>query len=111
MPRRALRSVEGTFRELMQSQRSDDFIRAVLTDDTPILDPAGRLRARWPQLVSVENLRLRATTPRTLRDVSAKKIDDTALLLAFLNEVGEEPSDAEREALVRVLATRGGTPA
>ena len=47
-PIRQVRSLVGTFSDLLEGTPSDDFIQAILTDENPLIDPMKRLRATYP---------------------------------------------------------------
>ncbi len=57
-PRRDLRIVKGTLAELLAAPRADaarhDYLRAVLTDRDPVLDPIGRLREVYPNVLELQ---------------------------------------------------------
>lgn len=52
-PLHACRRIEGTLAELAAQPRSEDYIQAVLTDETRPLDPLGTLRITYPNLVNL----------------------------------------------------------
>lgn len=102
-PRRRLRTVEGTLAELLRAPTSPDFIRARVTDPTPVLDAGGRLRDRFENLVAVEHTRL-LDHSRSAPSAQKRQLDDHALLEAFLEEMLPAPlTPAEREAVAKVL--------
>lgn len=106
-PRRRLRTLEGTFAELLRAEPSVDFIRARVTDPTPVLDAGGRLRERFENLVAVEHTRLLEQDPQGAR-APKRQLDDHALLDAFLEEMLPAPlTAAERKAVAQVLAANG----
>lgn len=58
-PKRDLRIIEGTLEELLspdtyRGTNSEDYIHAVLTDEGVLLDPIGKLRAVYPNILSME---------------------------------------------------------
>ena len=107
-PLRPLRRVQGPLEALLQSAvPSNDYIYARLTDKTPPLDPAARLRSVYPNLVRLEFVlpdvpetdapalrEIAMRTPRQLfeefyQSVHGRELDDEEK--AFLNDVlGEE---------------------
>ncbi|HJB67228.1 MAG TPA: exonuclease SbcCD subunit D [Candidatus Fournierella excrementigallinarum] len=107
-PLRPLRRVQGPLEALLQSAvPSNDYIYARLTDQTPPLDPAARLRSVYPNLVRLEFVlpnvpetgapalrQLALRTPRQLfeefyRSVHGRELDDEEK--TFLDDVlGEE---------------------
>ncbi len=109
-PRRALRRVEGTLAELEAAGRSDpareDYVVVRLLDRGPLLDPVGRLRSIWPNLLHIERPSLAAPDART-RVEGARRLrgrSEIELFADFVRETtGEELGDAERVALGGVL--------
>ena len=107
-PLRPLRRVQGPLEALLQSAvPSNDYIYARLTDKTPPLDPAARLRSVYPNLVRLEFVlpdapaadapalrEIAMRTPRQLfeefyQSVHGRELDDEEK--AFLDDVlGEE---------------------
>jgi len=58
-PKRDLRIIEGTLEELLapdtyRGTNCDDYIHAVLTDEGVLLDPIGKLRIVYPNILSLE---------------------------------------------------------
>lgn len=47
-PLRKVRSLTGAFGDLLAGTPSEDFIQAILTDESPLIDPMKRLRATYP---------------------------------------------------------------
>ena len=47
-PIRQVRSLTGAFSDLLAGTPSEDFIQAILTDESPLIDPMKRLRATYP---------------------------------------------------------------
>jgi len=58
MPLRDMRKIKGPFNELIKADisgggNSDDYIHVTLTDDETILDPMGKLRTVYPNIMSL----------------------------------------------------------
>lgn len=113
-PLRNVRSVTGKLQELLAATEvSDDFVRVVLTDDTPQIDPMKRVREFYPNAVQLAYQRNEG--PRKLRLAEQQMvIDEPAKLTAnFMDFVRGDPlSDAEVgivvNALVAVAAAQDG---
>lgn len=63
-PLRDLRELRGTFAELMEhGENSDDYLHIILTDEDDVPEAMGRLRVRYPNLLSLsyDNTRTRGT--------------------------------------------------
>lgn len=57
-PKRALREIKGPLQKLLAAGRqegtTEDYIRCILTDKEPLLDPIGQLRSIYPNLMTLE---------------------------------------------------------
>lgn len=60
-PLRDMRRLPGTLEELLRGS-SDDYLYIELTDETPVFDPAQKLRPRYPNILSVTAVQ-RSFTP------------------------------------------------
>jgi exonuclease SbcD len=112
VPRHDLRRVEGTLDELLQHRppapARDDYIVARLFDRHPVLDPVGRLRAVYPNVLSIERapdaLPGSEGPPRGDR----RQLDYEQLFSAFFGDVtGNAPTAEEREVFASVLSSLG----
>lgn len=113
-PRRDLRVVEGTLAELLAAApgdaRREDFILARYTDEEYRHDPAGQLRAYYPNLMHVERMaratRVAAGTARPDR----RRLSDVELFAAFHEHATGKALPAEDarevEAIAASLAAR-----
>ncbi|SIT80387.1 exonuclease SbcCD subunit D [Edaphobacillus lindanitolerans] len=100
-PRRDMRTVEGTLRELLEMEPSEDYIFVRLLDRAPVLYPMERIRTVFPNALHIERA-LPVHQDRTTRPKdSMSRMDDLAMFRAFHEEIqGEEP-DEETEKLFR----------
>jgi exonuclease SbcD len=108
-PRRLVRTLHGKLDELTAApEESDDFIRVVLTDETPQIDPMKRIRALYPNAVQLTYERNERAIEQKLTEGRAA-IDDPATLVAdFIEFVsGEAPSEVETQ-LVSTLIHEAG---
>lgn len=113
-PLRDLRRIRGKLNDLIDAARespagSDDYIHAVLTDDSA-LDPAARLRMVYPNLLHVEIERQgRETCEDTAFDPMAYKTEPELFEDFFRHVHGTGLSDEQRAVLDRVIANvKGG---
>lgn len=105
-PRRPLRRIRGTLEALLQhAAPSEDYIYAQLTDETPPMDPAARLRGVYPNLVQIEFTlpgRQAASAPALAR---LAQRTPRQLFEEFYQTVHGRPLDGEETALLdRILA-------
>ena len=104
-PLRPLRRVQGQLETLLESAvPSEDYIYARLTDETPPLDPAARLRSVYPNLVRLEFVLPNApeADAPALREIALRT--PRQLFEEFYQSVhGRELSGEERAFLDEVL--------
>lgn len=99
-PRHDVRIVKGTMAELLATPRGDnslrDYVRAVLMDRDPVLDPLGRLREVFPNVLELQFGRdsdAGGGTPKSAQDHRERSPDD--LFKAFHRDMlGEEIDEA-----------------
>ncbi|RPA65372.1 exonuclease SbcCD subunit D [Gordonia oryzae] len=109
---RGLSSLRGTLDELLGDEKYADarehYIEATLTDTIRPLDAMRRLRERFPYAVHVHWER-----PEALRLDYRSRIrgrTDAEIIAAFVGDVRDEPSAAERDLIERALREVVGEP-
>lgn len=105
-PLHAMKEVRGRLEELLQAHPCEDFVHAVLTDETPQLNAKARLENVYPNILRVtyalpparvHNIPLAALT-------GAEKKDDLTLFADFFAEKCRRPMDeAEQQVIVQML--------
>jgi exonuclease SbcD len=124
-PRRDLRRIEGTLDELLNggaspapgspssgggpTPSSDDYIVARLTDPRPVLDPIGRLRKIYPNVLCIERA-LASLQPGELQPSrDRRQLDHDQLFAGFVSEMtGQPPTDDEKDVFLSVSAAVAG---
>lgn len=103
-PRRQARTIRGKLEELVAAPvGSDDFIRVVLTDETPQIDPMKRIRVLYPNAVQLSYERAERTLEEKLGEGRAAIDDPETLVSEFIEFVsGEVPGEADTQ-LVNAL--------
>jgi exonuclease SbcD len=90
-PLRQVRVLRGKHAELLLAQPSDDFIKAILTDDTPVIDAMKRLRGVFPNacdLLYARDERARENKPFEVRAIAAA--DPAEVVNDFLGLVRDQ---------------------
>jgi exonuclease SbcD len=108
-PRRDLRAIEGKFVDLLEGpgpdESRDDYLLVRLTDTEAILDPMGRLRDVYPNVLHLE----RPTLVQAAQQASltpSKSEGDEALFASFFEQVTGMPlDDAQQKVFHEVLET------
>lgn len=95
-PLRQVRTLTGRFADLLAGPPSEDFIQAILTDETPVIDPMKRLRAIYPHACHLAYAR-QARTPETgAMGAGRAAITPIDMFSYFLKMVrGHAPDSAE----------------
>ncbi|TMV04467.1 exonuclease SbcCD subunit D [Brucella haematophila] len=105
-PIRQVRILKGRHAELLAFPRSDDFIKAILTDETPIIEAMKRLREVFPnacQLTYQRDERSIAQKSLSISDFQAIKPMD--LVAAFVEQVRADPiTETERDVVETALS-------
>lgn len=100
-PLRDVRKISGALDELLErDEPCEDYVELTLTDKAPILHAAERLRAKYPNLLTVSNPWM-ASGGGSARARQLRDKDEAAIFSAFLKEVCGEEADAEDLAVFR----------
>jgi exonuclease SbcD len=102
-PRHDVRIITGTFDELMkkEDEAPDDFLRADLLDEGPIVDAMARLRTRYPNLMALTTQRLTVDDSGERSFDMHQKIEDIDMIRTFMEEFRERDLTPEEEACVK----------
>lgn len=107
LPQRPLRTVAGTLAELIAKGRTDpqrlDFVAATLTDPGVLLDPMGRLREGYPNVLHLEREHLQAGSGAVLQGDHRQRQPLDVLDDFWQSVRGESLSGDARALLVPVL--------
>ncbi|MDR2665737.1 MAG: exonuclease SbcCD subunit D [Oscillospiraceae bacterium] len=115
VPLRDMREIRGTLESLLGESsppaRGDDYLRVVLTDEEELVDPMGKLRSAYPNIMS-----LGFDNTRTSIDISAasagaeavEKLSPYDLFSEFFLEAQGAAMSAEQSGIVRELLEEAG---
>lgn len=106
VPARGVRILRGKMEDLLSGEPSDDFIKAVLTDEIPLIDPMKRLRERYPNACQIVYARdERALEIKSLAGLQPAVHDPAQVIRDFLLQVrSEDPAEAELDLIGSALA-------
>jgi len=101
-PQHDLREIEGPFLELMSNaEKTEDYIHAVLTDDTCIIDGLDNLRACYPRILKLTYNNIRTREDKIIRPVESIQNKSPAELFAeFYDLMNNTPLTPEQTAVV-----------
>jgi len=105
IPFRGVRSLRGKHAELLLNESSTDFVKAVLTDDAPVIDGMKRLRGVFPNACELIYERdERAPDIKSFDARRTKAADPIDVIGGFLEAVrAERMSDAELSVVATAL--------
>jgi exonuclease SbcD len=114
-PLRDLVRYEGTIAQLLSRDPCEDYVVARLTDPGIVMDPVGRLRDRFPNIVAVERPDSDGAATLAPGRSDVKGLADDVLFANFFKvATGEEPTPeqiaffVEQVAAVRTAQRQGG---
>ena len=109
-PLHDVRTIEGRLHELIEAASADpnheDYLLARLTDDHAILDPMGKLRSVYPNLLQMEKPRLYQDENPPVMSATRLRRDEFSLFCDFFEQVSGQPmTDAQSAAVKDVVDT------
>lgn len=109
IPKRELRTVRGTYEELMEKGRhmgkeKEDYIQVILTDEDDIIDGLQKLRTIYPKIMHLEydNQRTRAELNLGEAMVVEKK-SEFELIQEFYQQQNQRPMGTEQEQFIQEI--------
>ena len=111
-PHHDMREIKGRLDELISdssfADNKEDYLRVILTDDEEIIDPMGKLRGVYPNIMSLEFENSRTGIDIESIAPGAEKLTDYELFSEFFLEVqGSTMSEAQAQ-IVRELLEKAG---
>jgi DNA repair protein SbcD/Mre11 len=105
-PLRSVRTIRGTLEELLKLPPSEDFIKAILTDDGRLMDPMKRIRERFPFACGLTYARDLVARQTTGARPSTTALDEPETVVSQFMQVmrGTPLSDRETHILADTIA-------
>lgn len=105
-PKRDMRIIKGELAELIKAgekERSEDYIRAVLTDEGELMDPMNKLRAVYPNVLELvrENRDRTAGEAKTSAGEGYKHKTKLELFKSFYENITGQELTPEMEAVMK----------
>lgn len=106
-PLHPLREIKGTLADLLEAAEeaggSEDYVRAILTDEGAVYDPVGRLRVYYPNLMTLE-MAQRGESQRDLSlEMDQEQLSGPALFAGFFEKQNDREMDVAQKALVEKI--------
>jgi len=108
-PRRDLRVVKGTLKEILQGNdplNREDYVAVKLTDSEAVYDAMNRLRKIYPNIIHLERTEFSNAGGETLGSAKLKHSDMELFSSFYLNVTGKDPDDRELAIFSSVLEER-----
>ena len=111
VPLHDMREIKGTIEQLMNvdSADKDDYLRVVLTDDTEVVDPMGKLRSIYPNIMSLDFENLRTSIDLGTIITETETVEKLSLYDLFseffLNVQGSVMSEEQADIVRKLLET------
>lgn len=108
-PKREMRIIKGALADLIKAgeeEKSQDYIKAVLTDEGEIIDPMSKLRTVYPNVLELvrENRDRTAGDQRTSAGEGYKHKSKMELFRSFYENItGEELDEEKEEVMLQVI--------
>lgn len=104
-PIRKVRILKGRHAELLGAEPSQDFIKALLTDETPVIEAMKRLREVFPNACQLAYQRdERTPEAKSITFSEIRAVDPLELVGAFIEQVRADPiTTVEREIVATNL--------
>jgi exonuclease SbcD len=107
-PRRDIRCIEGTFKEILQRPvemfSREDYLMVTLLDTEPILDAMGKLREVYPNVLRIESPRFSKSGVLSGLATDHRKLTEKELFGAFFSQMtGESMTEQQQTELANVL--------
>lgn len=103
-PLRKMRTIEGTLEDILQHEKSDDYVFVHLLDENPVLQPMEKIRSVYPNAMHVERMIKRQEAVNSEQVTERHKMDDLALLKAFYKEMkGIEPTENKQRIFQEIV--------
>ena len=106
-PRRDVRVLRGMLADILKGpapgESRDDYVHVTLEDTGALLDPMGKLREVYPNVLGIGRPELEALARGDDRRIDHRKAGDAELFAAFMKQVtGREVTAEQSEAFARV---------
>lgn len=106
-PLHPLREIKGTLDDLLEAAEeaggSEDYVRAILTDEGAVYDPVGRLRVYYPNLMTLEMAQRRESQQDLSLEMDQEQLSGPALFTGFFEKQNDREMDVAQKALVEKI--------
>lgn len=112
-PLHPLREIKGTLADLLEAAEeaggSEDYVRAILTDEGVVYDPVGRLRVYYPNLMTLEMAQRGERQEDFSLQLDQEQLSGPALFAGFFEKQNDrEMSEAQKALVEKIWQDLGG---
>lgn len=112
-PLHPLREIKGTLADLLEAAEeaggSEDYVRAILTDEGAVYDPVGRLRVYYPNLMTLEMAQRGERQEDFSLQLDQEQLSGPALFAGFFEKQNDrEMSEAQKALAEKIWQDLGG---
>lgn len=112
-PLHPLREIKGTLADLLDAAEeaggSEDYVRAILTDEGAVYDPVGRLRVYYPNLMTLEMAQRGERQQDFSLQMDQEQLSGPALFAGFFEKQNDrEMSQAQKAIVEKIWQDLGG---
>lgn len=112
-PLHPLREIKGTLADLLEAAEeaggSEDYVRAILTDEGAVYDPVGRLRVYYPNLMTLEMAQRGERQEDFSLRLDQEQLSGPALFAGFFEKQNDrEMSEAQKALVEKIWQDLGG---
>lgn len=107
-PKRDLRCLEGNLEEILQGPKSgeskEDYLKVTLRDEGALLDPMGKLRKVYPNVLHIERPQMLTGSGQVKPEGNFRKMGEVDLFSSFLKQVtGQEITEPQRKLFGEIV--------
>lgn len=112
-PLHPLREIKGTLADLLEAAEeaggSEDYVRAILTDEGAVYDPVGRLQVYYPNLMTLEMAQRGERQEDFSLQLDQEQLSGPALFAGFFEKQNDrEMSEAQKALVEKIWQDLGG---
>lgn len=112
-PLHPLREIKGTLDDLLEAAEeaggSEDYVRAILTDEGAVYDPVGRLRVYYPNLMTLEMEQRGERQQDFSLKMDQEQLSGPVLFAGFFEKQNDrEMSEAQKALVEKIWQDLGG---
>lgn len=112
-PLHPLREIKGTLADLLDAAEeaggSEDYVRAILTDEGVVYDPVGRLRVYYPNLMTLEMAQRGESQQDLSLEMDQEQLSGPAFFAGFFEKQNDhEMSEAQKALVEKIWQDLGG---